>query len=90
MSIYKFETTTIDSFDAVLKSREYDQVDLSEVTKMTGTHASLRFIMADDIFLNKSSVNIGIVNSNDDPEGKMEEYMTELKNATSGNVEKIS
>lgn len=90
MSIYKFETTTIDSFDAVLKSREYDQVDLSEVTKMTGTHASLRFIMADDIFLNKSSVNIGIVNNNDDPEGKMEEYMTELKNATSGNVEKIS
>ena len=90
MSIYKFETTTIDSFDAVLKSREYDQVDLSEVTKMTGTHASLRFIMADDIFLNKSSVNIGIVNNNDDPEGKMEEYMTELKNATSGNVEKIA
>jgi len=90
MSIYKFEKTTIDSFDAVLKSREYDQVDLSEVTKMTGTHASLRFIMADDIFLNKSSVNIGIVNNNDDPEGKMEEYITELKNATSGNVEKIS
>ena len=46
--------------------------------------------MADDIFLNKSSVNIGIVNNNADPEGKMEEYMTELKNATSGNVEKIS
>tara|TARA_S200000501_G_scaffold168874_1_gene159090 strand:+ start:1983 stop:2255 length:273 start_codon:yes stop_codon:yes gene_type:complete len=89
MSIYKFETTTIDSFDAVVKSREYDQVDLSEVTKMTGTHASLRFIMADDIFLNKSSVNIDIINNNDDPEGKMEEYITELKSATSGNVEKL-
>tara|TARA_B100001778_G_scaffold327831_1_gene326476 strand:- start:715 stop:987 length:273 start_codon:yes stop_codon:yes gene_type:complete len=90
MSIYKFETTTIDSFEAVVKSREYDQVDLSEVTKMTGTHASLRFIMADDIFLNKSSVNIAIINNNDDPEGKMEEYITELKSATSGNVEKLA
>ena len=89
MSIYKFETSTIDSIEAVLKSREYEQVDLSEVAKITGTHASLRFIMADDIFLNKSSVNIGIVNNNDDPEGKMEEYITELKNATSGNVEKL-
>ena len=89
MSIYKFETSTIDSSEAVLKSREYDQVDLSEVTKMTGTHASLRFVMADNIFLNKSSVNIGIVNNNDDPEGKMEEYITELKSATSGNVEKL-
>ena len=56
---------------------------------MTGTHASLRFIMADDIFLNKSSVNIDIINNNDDPEGKMEEYITELKSATSGNVEKL-
>lgn len=90
MSIYKFEKSTIDSIEAVLKSREYDQVDLSEVTEMTGTHASLRFVMADNIFLNKSSVNIGIVNNNDDPEGRMEEYITELKSATSGNVEKLA
>tara|TARA_B100000212_G_scaffold266130_1_gene205622 strand:+ start:2695 stop:2967 length:273 start_codon:yes stop_codon:yes gene_type:complete len=90
MSIYKIETNTIDSFEIVKKSREYDQIDLSKVTKITGTHASLRFIMDADIFLNKSSVNLTVSNPNDDPEGKIEEYMIELKNATSGNVEKIN
>tara|TARA_B100000508_G_C11385994_1_gene241017 strand:+ start:94 stop:366 length:273 start_codon:yes stop_codon:yes gene_type:complete len=90
MSIYKIETSQINSMEAVVKTSEYDQIDLSEVTDIEGTHASLRFIMDSNIFINKSSVNLKILNPDFDPEGKMDEYMTELKNATSGNVEKIS
>ena len=90
MSIYKVETSQINSMDAIIKTNEYDQIDLSEVTDIEGTHASLRFIMDSNIFINKSSVNLKILNPDFDPEGKIDEYMTELKNATSGNVEKIN
>ena len=75
---------------AVANSYEYDQVNLEEVTKIEGTHASLRFIMDSDKFLNKSSLDLLVINPDTEPPDIMEEYMTELKNATSGNVEKIS
>lgn len=75
---------------AVANSYEYDQVNLEEVTKIEGTHASLRFIMDSDKFINKSSVDLLVINPDTEPPDIMEGYMTELKNATSGNVEKIS
>ncbi len=90
MSIYKIESSTINSMIAVANSYEYDQVNLEEVTKIEGTHASLRFIMDSDKFINKSSVDLLVVNPYTEPPDIMEGYMTELKNATSGNVEKIS
>lgn len=89
MSIYKIELSEIYSGIAVVKSYEYDQVDLEEVTKIEGTHASLRFIMDSDKFINKSSLDLLVINPYSDPPDIMEEYMTELKNATTGNVEKL-
>ncbi len=89
MSIYKIESSTINSMEAVVNSYKYDQVNLEEVTKIEGTHASLRFIMDSDKFINKSSLDLLVINPDTEPPDIMEEYMTELKNATTGNVEKI-
>tara|TARA_A100001037_G_scaffold89368_1_gene80995 strand:- start:68 stop:301 length:234 start_codon:yes stop_codon:yes gene_type:complete len=75
--------------EAVVNSYKYDQVNLEEVTKIEGTHASLRFIMDSDKFINKSSLDLLVINPDTEPPDIMEEYMTELKNATTGNVEKI-